>query len=81
MAKGSALPPFYWEQTSDRGTAIEGTPVPLKAKEKIFPVNFNGVSDKLTVYRLDSINDDCILGSEFLNRVSPFTVDTKKMVF
>ena len=33
------------------------------------------------MYKLDSISEDCILGSEFLDRVSPNSVDTKKMNF
>ena len=81
LAKGSALPHFYWENTSDKGSAIEGTPVPLKAKSEKFPVQFKGVNDQLTLYRLDDISDDCILGSKFLHRVSPCSVDTKKMTF
>ena len=36
LAKGLALAHFYWENTSDKGSAIEGTPVPLKAKYEIF---------------------------------------------
>ena len=81
LAKSSALPLFYWENTSDKGFAIEGTPVPLKAKSEIFPVQFKGVNDQLTLYRLDEISEDCILGSELISRVSPFSVDTKKMKF
>ena len=75
------MPQFYWENTFDKGSAIEGTPVPLKARSDSFPVQFNNVHDQLTLYRLDEINEDCILGSEFLARVSPFSVDTKKLVF
>ena len=62
-AKGSTLPQFYWENTSDKGSAIEGTPVPLKAKSEKFLVQFKGVNDHLTLYRLDEISEDCILGS------------------
>ena len=63
LAKGPALPRFCWEETTDRGATIEGTPVSLKAKSELFPIAFNGVSDKLALYRLDSISDDCVLGS------------------
>ena len=38
LEKGSALPQYYWEETTDRGSAIEGTPVTLKAKAELFPV-------------------------------------------
>ena len=63
LARGSALPSFYWENTSGGGTVINGNHVPLETKEELFPVNFNGVSDKLTVYRLDNLSEDCVLGS------------------
>ena len=81
LARGSTLPHFYWEKISTQGVAIEGTIVPITAKAELFPVQFNKVSDKLTLYRLDDISDDCVLGSEFLHRVSPFAVDTKKITF
>ena len=81
LAKGSALPHFYWESTSDRGSAIQGTPIPLVAKYENFPIKLKGTSDTLTLYRLDDINEECILGSEYLSRVSPICVDTKKMIF
>lgn len=81
LAKSSALPAFYWEKTADRGSAIEGTPAALTAKAELFPVQFGKVKDKLTVYKLDSITEDCILGSEFLQRVDPFTVNSKDMTF
>ena len=32
LAKGSALPFYYWENTFGSGTAIHGTPVPIKGK-------------------------------------------------
>ena len=35
----------------------------------------------MSLYRLDSIKENCILGSEFLLRVSPFSVDKIKMLF
>ena len=81
LAKGSSLPQFYWENSSNKGSAIEGTPVTLKAKSESFPIQFKGVNDHLTLYRLDEISEDCILGSELLSRVGPFSVDTKKMTF
>ena len=76
LARGSALPHFYWENISTHGEAIEGTTVPITAKAELFPVQFNKVSDKLTLYRLYDLSDDCVLGSEFLHQVSPFAVDT-----
>ena len=81
LAKGLALPSFYWENTSDRGPAIEGTHVPLVAKAENFPIKLKGTNDSLSLYILDDINEDCILGSKFLSRVSPISVDTKKMIF
>ena len=63
LAKGSALPPFYWENTSDRGLATEGTSIPLVEKAKNFPIKLKGTSNTLTLYRLYDINEDCILGS------------------
>ena len=81
LAKGSALPHFYWESTSYCGSAIQGTPVPLVAKSENFPIKLKGTSDTLTLYKLDDINEDCILGSEFLSRVSLISIDTKKMIF
>ena len=81
LAKGSTFPSFYWENTSDRGSAIEGTPVPLTMKAENFPIKLKGTNDSLTLYRLDDINEDCILGLEFLSRVNPISVDTKKMIF
>ena len=58
LARGSALPSFYWENTTDGGTTINGTPVPLQAKAELFPVNFNGLPDKLTVYRMDDLSEN-----------------------
>ena len=81
LAKGSALPHFYWESTLDCGSSIQGTPVPLVAKSENFPIKLKGTSDTLTLYRLDDINEDCIPGSEFLSRVHLISVDTKKMIF
>ena len=48
LAKGSALPSFYWENTIDCGTTIEGTPVPLTTKEENFPIKLNKTSDAVT---------------------------------
>ena len=81
LAKGLALPLLYWENTTDRGTTIEGTQVPLVAKVEKFPMKFNETTDAVTWYKLDNIKEDCILGSEFLDRVSPFSFDKKKMLF
>ena len=81
LEKGSALPSFYWENTTNLGTAIEGTPVPLVAKAENFPMKFNETSDVVTWYKLDDIKEDYILGSEFLARVSPFSFDIQKMLF
>ena len=81
LARGSALPSFYWENTTDGGIAINGTPVPLQAKFELFPVNFNGIPDKLTVYRMEDLSEDCVLGVEFLHRVNPYLVDHTKMKF
>ena len=63
LAKGSALPSFYWENTTGRGTTIEGTPVPLVAKVENSLIKFNETSDAVTWYKLDNIKEDCILGS------------------
>jgi len=30
LAKGNAIPSFYWEKTNEHGVAIEGTPIQLK---------------------------------------------------
>ena len=81
LAKGSALPSFYWENTKDHGTTIEGTPDPLAAKAENFPIKINKNSDAVTWYRLDDIKEDCILGLEFLARVSPFYFDIHKILF
>ena len=81
LAKSLALPSFYWEKTTDCGAAIQGTPIALTAKSKLFPVQFGEVKDELTLYRLDEISEDCILGVEWIHKVSPYLVDTKKMVF
>ena len=32
LAKGSAIPLFYWENYADHGSTIEGTPVSLTSK-------------------------------------------------
>ena len=81
LANGSTLPSFYWESTTYRGSSIEGTPVPLNAKAESFPMKFNETSNAVTWYKLDNIKEDCILGSEFLARVSPFSFDIQKMLF
>ena len=67
LAKGSALPFYYWEKTFGSGTAIHGTPVPIRGKAEIVPVVFGKAQSKLTFYRLDELKDDCLLGSDFLH--------------
>ena len=48
LAKGSALPSFYWENTTNRGPTIEGTPVPRAAKAGNFPIKLNKTSNAVT---------------------------------
>ena len=81
LAKTLELPSYYWQETKDSGSAIEGTSVTLTAKAELFPVQFGKIKGCVTLYRLDSISEDCILGSEFLHKVSPYLVDHKKMKF
>ena len=81
LAKGSALPFYYWEKTFGSGTAIHGTPVPIRGKAEIVPVIFGKSQSKLTFYRLDELKDDCLLGSDFLHQVSPYTLDHDEMTF
>ena len=35
LARGSALPSYYWEKTIDGGTAINGAPIRLQAKAEV----------------------------------------------
>ena len=42
---------------------------------------FGKAQSKLTFYRLDELKDDCLLGSDFLHQVSPYTVDHYQMNF
>ena len=49
LAKGSALPSFYWEETANSGSEIEGTPVALTGKAELFPVQFGKVKYSLTL--------------------------------
>ena len=81
LAKNLVLPSYYWQETPDSGSTIEGTPIPLTVKEELFPVQYGKVKDSLTLYILDTISEDCILGSDFLHKVSPYLVDHKKMTF
>ena len=81
IAIGSAIPLYYWEKLADHGSTIEGTLVSLTSKVEYFPIQISNKSKFLPLYRLDSIKEDCILGSEFLLRVSPFSVDKTKMLF
>ena len=81
LSKGSAIPLFCWEKSAHHGSAIEGTPVSMTGKVADFPIYISNESEFLSLYRLDSIKEDCILGSEFLLRVSPFSVDNIKMLF
>ena len=48
LEKGSSLPLFYWENTTDRGIAIEGTLVPLPAKAEKFSIKLNKTSNAVT---------------------------------
>ena len=81
LSKGSTIPLFYWEKSADHGSAIEGTPVSLTGKVENFPIQISDKFEVLSLYRLDSIKEDYILGSEFLLRGSPFSVDKLKMLF
>ena len=63
IAKGSASPLFYSEKSADHGSAIEGTPISLNGKVVDFPIHISNESEVLSLYRLDSIKEDCILGS------------------
>ena len=81
LSRGPAIPPCYWEKPADHGSEIEGTSVSLTGRVEYFPLQITNIPEVLSLYRLDSIKEDCILGSEFLLRVIPFTVDKKKMLF
>lgn len=35
----------------------------------------------MSLHRLDEMKDDCVLGSEFINRVSIVVIDAKNMIF
>ena len=39
LARGPAIPPFYWEKSVDHGSAIEGTPVSLTRRLEDFCTN------------------------------------------
>ena len=80
LARGSTIPSFYQEKTVDGGTAINGVPIQLQAKENL-SVYFNGIHDTLTLYRMDDLSEDCVLGSNFLHQVNPYLVDHRKGTF
>ena len=81
LATKNDIPSFYWEKTVEMGIEIEGTHVQLLGKADKFPVSFNGIKSELSLSRLDNMNDDYILGSEFLQQVMPTSMDMKNMVF
>ena len=43
LAKGNAIPSFYWERTNKHGVAIEGTHVQLKGRVPYFPISIGGI--------------------------------------
>ena len=75
LAKVEAIPSFFWEKAPEHLVAIEGTPIKLLGRVLDFPVKIEGLHEVLSLNRFDNIKEDCILGSEFLNRVSPVTYD------
>ena len=81
LAKGNAIPSFYWEKTNEHGVAIEGTPVQLKGRVPDLPISINGIKEVLHLNRLDDLKEDCIIGSPFLHKVNPITVDEPDMNF
>ena len=71
----------YWEKTNERSVAIEGTLVQLKGRVPDFPISIRGIKEVLHLNRLDDLKEDCIIGSPFLHKVSPITVDEPNMIF
>jgi len=63
------------------GITIGGTPVKLLGIAKFFPIRFLGHKSSICLSRIYTIEDDYILGSEFLSRVSPFIIENENMVF
>ena len=81
LAKGNAIPSFYWEKTNEHGVAIEGTPVQLKGRVPYFSKSINGIKEVLRLNKLDDLKEDCIIRSPFLHKVSPIIVDEPNMNF
>ena len=81
LAKGNAIQSLYWEKTNEHGVAIEGNPVQLKGRVPYFPISIGGMKEVLHLNRLDFLKEDCIIGSPFLHKVNPITVDEPNMIF
>lgn len=56
LAKGNAIPSFYWKRTNEHGVAIEGTHVQLKGRVPDFPISISEIKEVLHLNRLDDMN-------------------------
>ena len=81
LEKGNVIPSFYWEKANEHDVDIEGTHVQLKGRVPDFPISIGGIKEVLHLNRLDDLKEDCIIGSPFLRKVSPITVDEPNMIF
>ena len=81
MEKGNAIPYFHWEKTNEHGVAIEGNPVQLKSRVPKFPISISGKIQVLHLSKLDDLKEDCRIGSPFLHKIIPITVDEPNMIF
>ena len=61
--------------------AINGKPIPLQPKCKKFPIQIGNVCDQISLYRMDDVSEDCVLGSLWLQKVSPYLVNHDKLTF
>ena len=66
LAHGSSIPTYYWEKTIDGETTINGAPIRLQAKAEV-TINFQNVCRMLTIYRMDDMSEDVVLGSNFIH--------------
>ena len=81
MAKGNAIPYFYWEKSNEHGVAIEETPVQLKDRVPNFPISISGIIEAMHLNTLYDLKEDCIIGSDFMHKVGPITIDQPNMIF
>jgi hypothetical protein len=81
LLRKNVIPEFYWERPTMTGKAIDGSEVPIQGQVENFPLKIGKQSFKLSFHCVNQINDDCVLGAEFLELIDPMTINKKEKMF